>query len=154
MAHFSCWHLIRHVVCGDPEHFFGGECARRKRIWIKKESWIKRKIRMEQVLGKKWEKTGDWPALFCECVFHVPVPESGNLCVPVFCFGSLPVFTKKSVSQKTGLSGHLCWWQLYGMFLSGPIPTAFRRGKGRCEGDAVRCQCSSWRAYIMKSRRN
>lgn len=56
LVHFSCWHLIRLVVWRRIRSIFGGGCARRKRIWIKKESWIKRKIRTEQVLGKKWER--------------------------------------------------------------------------------------------------
>ena len=139
------------MLSGGGSGAFWRGCARRKRIWIKKESWIKRKIRMEQVLGKKWERRVIGCS-FCECVFHVPVPESGESMCSCFCFGSLPVLRKKCIAE-TGLSGHLCWWQPYGMF----YPVRFQRRsaweramRGRC----CACQCSSWRAYIMKSRRN
>ena len=80
-------------------------------------------------------------ALFCECVFHVPVPESGNLCVPVFCLGSLPVFTKKSVSQKLVYRGISAGGGFMVCFIRSDS-NGVRRGKGRCEGDAVRANAA------------
>mgnify|MGYP000364541506 CR=1 FL=1 len=46
-----------------------------------------------------------------------------------FCLGSLPVFTKKSVSQNRFIGASLLVAALW-YVLSGPIPTAFGVGKG------------------------
>ena len=73
-----------------------------------------------------------------------------NQGIYVFLFFVLAacLFLRKKCIAKTGLLGHLCWWQLYGMFYLVRFQrrSAWERAmRGRC----CACQCSSWRACIM-----
>ena len=54
---------------------------------------------------------------------------------PVFVF-AVCLFLRKKCIAETGLSGHLCWWQLYGMF----YPVRFQR-RSAGKGDAREMLC-------------
>ena len=130
----------------DPEHFWRGMCQKKEDL-DKERELDKEKNLNETGSQKKVGKTGDWLLFLCACS---GIRESMSSC---FLSWQPACFYEKKCIAKTGLLWHLCWWQLYGMF----YPARFQRRsaweramRGRC----CACRCSSWRACIMKFRRN
>mgnify|MGYP006982933212 CR=1 FL=1 len=129
------------MLAEDPEHFWRGMCQKKEDL--DKERELDKEKNPNGTGSRKEEgKTGDWLLFFVSVFFMCLFRNQG---IYVFLFFVLAVclfLRKKSVSQKLVYRDISAGGSFMVCFIRSDS-NGVRRGKGRCEGDAVRANAAA-----------